>query len=839
MMYIGIDLGTSNSAVVGATADGRRLFKTEDGRDVLPSVIHFNRTGKCAVGTRAYAQIELAPGSVAQGFKRLMGTSSTISLPTAGLEITPEQASSEIIRALLRQVEAEAGKVEVAGAIITIPAAFNQMQSEATIRAAQEAGLERVGLLQEPVAAAMAALAGTNRKDGRFLVFDLGGGTFDVALVEAVAGSVTVIAHEGVNMLGGRDFDRAIVDSVIRPWLQANFSLPADASVRPEYKRLFAIARFRAEQAKIELSTREDAQLFIDEEEARAEDLAGAPIYVDCSLSREALNSLIRERIEDAIALCRKILQDNGLTHEDIDRIVPIGGPSKMPIIRDEIGRQLGIAVDLTIDPMTAVAHGAAIFAESRNWGDARGTRKSSRGSATSSGEIELRVRFMARASGGEATVMLAATLPAAGYSFRILGPKGYASSFKPFDGEATDAVPLSQMGENRFSIEVTAPDGRLACPPQEIVIVRTEATATAIPATQTVSVKIASGPLAERRNALEPLVKKGTSLPASGVETFKLREEMLASSDFPHDVEIYNQAEGVDDPLVNLPVGMFRLIGRDLLEPGQRLPVGSPVLIHWQMDDNGLINCEVELPDVGIRLSGKNFYVPEASHENFAGPEGDALALSQINAAGSAIEDTAEALGTRNAQELTLLRRRLARMRELLANSDDAEARRTVCQEALHIQQELARLRDAPDNRRSVMMRDLARVEDGLADFVELFDPDVIMKLQNLGANARAALAREDWSTARQVIEQMMREISRELYKQPGYILHVFEEVAEERYAAVDKALHDRHVKNGREAAQRKDFDSVRSTIGDMLRNRMPGDGGSKKAMVLASLTR
>ncbi|MFM2282215.1 MAG: hypothetical protein RLZZ444_4446, partial [Pseudomonadota bacterium] len=389
-MYIGIDLGTSNSAIVGCDSEGLRLFKTDDGRDVLPSMIYFDRRGHMLVGSRAHAQAELAPGNVAQGFKRLMGTSSHLDLAAAGKSITPEEASAEIVKTLLRQVEAELGKVEVTGAIITIPAAFNQMQSEATIKAAHMAGLEQVGLLQEPIAAAMAALEGATRRDGRFLVYDLGGGTFDVALVEATSGSVTVIAHEGINMLGGRDFDRVIVDSVIRPWLDAHFVLPTNVTTLPEYKRLFAVARLKAEQAKVELSTKQGTVIFLSDEDVRAEDNDGEPIYVECPLDRKTLEGLITDRIDDSIDLCRKILKDNSLSHEDIDRIVFIGGPSKMPIVREHVSTSLGIPADLKCDPMTAVARGAAIFAESREWDEAKGRRKSARGSKAVKGEIDL-----------------------------------------------------------------------------------------------------------------------------------------------------------------------------------------------------------------------------------------------------------------------------------------------------------------------------------------------------------------------------------------------------------------------------------------------------------------
>jgi len=314
------------------------------------------------IGTRAQAQAELSPDNVAQGFKRLMGTSSTIDLEGANKSLTPEEASSEVIRQLLRQVEAETGTDEFAGAIITIPAAFDQMQSEATIRAAHAAGLSKVGLLQEPVAAAMAALEGATRRDGQFLIYDLGGGTFDLALVEASGGAVNVIAHEGIKMLGGRDFDRTIIDSVVRPWLAGKFKLPDNPSRDSRFKRLFAVVRMKAEVAKIELSTRETAVIYLSEDDARAQDLDGNDVYVEVEISRFQYEELIKDRILETVEISRKMLRENGLSNDDIDRIVFIGGPSKTPVIRDLVSRELGIPADHKTDPMTAVARGAAIF---------------------------------------------------------------------------------------------------------------------------------------------------------------------------------------------------------------------------------------------------------------------------------------------------------------------------------------------------------------------------------------------------------------------------------------------------------------------------------------------
>src|SRR5215831_12821200 len=236
-MYLGIDLGTSNSAIAGNDGRELRVFKTTDGYDVLPSALMIDRRGAMFVGKRAYDQDAFSPENVGKRFKRLMGTNSPITFKGANRSMSPEEASSEVLKALLAQAQMDAqmgaDAFEMEGAIVTIPAAFNQMQSEATMRAAGLSGISNVGLLQEPIAAAMASLAERRRADaaladGQFLVYDLGGGTFDAAIVQSVGGTVNIVGHAGVNMLGGTDFDRNLVNTLVRPWLLETFDLPED-----------------------------------------------------------------------------------------------------------------------------------------------------------------------------------------------------------------------------------------------------------------------------------------------------------------------------------------------------------------------------------------------------------------------------------------------------------------------------------------------------------------------------------------------------------------------------------------------------------------------------------
>ena len=280
-MHLGIDLGTSNSAIVAHEGGQLRLFKTPDGTDVLPSALYIDPRGHRFVGRRAYEQAALNPDSVAREFKRLMGTSTPLRLAKDTVTLSPEEASAEILRNLLEQARTEAGEKSIEGTVITIPAAFNQMQTEATIAAADLAGILPVGLLHEPIAAAMASMASSSVRSGQFLVYDLGGGTFDVALVQASGGAVNIVAHEGVNMLGGKDFDEMLMREIISPWLESNFDLAPDYRLDPDFERLLKRVKLRVEQAKIELSTREVTSIFLGDDELRLKDQTGRELFLD------------------------------------------------------------------------------------------------------------------------------------------------------------------------------------------------------------------------------------------------------------------------------------------------------------------------------------------------------------------------------------------------------------------------------------------------------------------------------------------------------------------------------------------------------------------------------
>ncbi len=837
-MYLGIDLGTSNSAVVGNDDGVLRLFKTADGRDVLPSAIYIDRRGNRFVGKKAQDQASLAPENVAQGFKRLMGTSTPFSFAGSDFQMSPEEASAEVLRTLVSQVKTEAGDVIIQGTVITVPAAFNQMQSEATIRSAAAAGLTAVGLLQEPVAAALSSLEVATNKDGIFLVYDLGGGTFDVALVQSTRGAVTVLAHEGVNMLGGRDFDRSIVNSVVRPWLLENYDLPNDFQKDPRFRRLVRLAGMKAEEAKIDLSTRDTVQIFVAEEEARVEDRSGQEIFIDVPLHRSRLEELTRDGVDTSIELCRKILSDNGLSHDDVDRLVFIGGPSKMPSIRDRVPKELGIAPDLRTDPMTAVARGAAIFAESRNWGEAGKTvRKATRGSKKTASTIGVSYDFEARTTSGEARIRITATGETAGFRVSLTNDDMWDSGQIDLQKSQTLVVPLSRKGANRVQITVTDNQGApVTAASAELVITKIDASAAGIPATQTIAVKLRTGDGPFARNELSPLFEKGTILPASGVKRFRASETLRGDVDGHLDVEIFEKTHGVPEPELNLFIGCYRITD-EMLEQDAVVRKGDEVIVHWNVDDNMLLSCAIELPALGLKLDDHRFYVPSIGHKNYDGETGRLIASKALADAQQDLNVVGEALEGKAGNEIAALRRRIDRQLNELAKGDDADVSRSVEEEARHVRQEVSRLKHDPAFRKQVLAADVDRATDIFAELVDDADDETIARLKQLVATAERSLAADDLETAERAVEDIRMLVGAAVRRQPAYMVAAFERAASEGYLAIDQALHDRIVLEGEKALERGDLTALNAATFALYQNRAEVDGPNGDLANLAGL--
>jgi len=358
---LGIDLGTTNSCAAVCGPHGPEVIRI-GGRDYMPSVV-YKRGATTYVGDKAYQAItdERRWNDVHYEFKRMMGSQNPYVFSSAGISMTAEELSAEVLKELSGAVE-ERYSERLRAAVITVPAWFESVQREATLRAGQAAGFEEVVLLPEPVAASLGY--GFGQKDTAqqtWLVFDLGGGTLDVALVESVEGELRVINHLGNNYCGGKDLDWLILEKLIFPKLSEQYQIPPFS----KKEKFWLLLKPLSEQAKIELSSRNVTN--IDTDLNGVEMTSGTPLRTVVELTRNEYEVLISGWIDEAIQYGADLLKESGISSSKIARTLLVGGPTCTPLLRRRIVERLGIPAEIqAIDPLTVVARGAAVFAGSR-----------------------------------------------------------------------------------------------------------------------------------------------------------------------------------------------------------------------------------------------------------------------------------------------------------------------------------------------------------------------------------------------------------------------------------------------------------------------------------------
>ncbi|MCA0391828.1 MAG: Hsp70 family protein [Bacteroidetes bacterium] len=364
----GIDLGTTNSAISRIESGEAEIIKSKDGneKDTTPSCVSFNIKGHSTVGDPAYRKYredsnkslsKNSPLNSFVEFKRTMGTDKKYFVPNINKELSSEELSAEILKHLKQYVQDEI----VSAAVITVPAAFKNNQIDATRRAAKLAGFEHVEVLQEPVAAAMAYGLDNKKKDGFWLVFDFGGGTFDAALLKVEDGIMKVTDTEGDNYLGGKNLDFAIVDEIILPYMEENYTI--DSILEDDNKKqiLRNAMKFYAEETKNILSSKENYNIYIDPGDI-GEDDNGEEIEIDITVTQADLEKVLSPVFQKAVDISKKLLERNNLKGSSLNSLILVGGPTFSPIIRKMLEKQI-CKPDTSVDPMTVVSKGAALYA--------------------------------------------------------------------------------------------------------------------------------------------------------------------------------------------------------------------------------------------------------------------------------------------------------------------------------------------------------------------------------------------------------------------------------------------------------------------------------------------
>jgi len=798
--YVGIDLGTTNSAIASFDGQTVTLYKSPEQHDVTPSAIFLDRRGNKFVGSRAYNNAARNPDNAATLFKRMMGTSTPIRLAAIDRTMTPEECSAEILRTVFGYLPETMRNEADTGTVITVPAAFNQMQKDATLAAAEAAGIGRVALMQEPVAAVMSVMRQRNR-DGTFLVFDLGGGTLDIAIAQSLKGRVSLLAHGGVEMCGGRDIDRALIDEVVKPWLVETFDLGDDFVVDPKFRTLVRMATWAAEKAKIELSHAEESVVALSESEIGIRDHSGEEIYVDIALDRKRLDALIEPILDRAVASARQTLDQAGIGPHDVDRIVFVGGPTQYKPLRDKVAFELGIAASTDVNPMTAVAEGAAIFAESIDWANEHRGRKASRNSISSSG---LEFAYISRTPDSSAKIVARKVGTAEG-EFQVDSlDTGWSSGRKALREGALLELPLSKPGENAFRIFVfDATGGPIAIGKDRIIISRTAAQIDAIPASHTISIEV----LESRNGArgLHTIVRAGEPLPKKGSASFRAGEVLRAGSAAALNFKLWEGdiREPIED---NVFIGNFRVSGSDL-ENGI-IPVGAEIICEYVVSDSGNIRLDISVPDIGESFSsGHNYYTRQ-----------DAL-IDYSQAAALVATEAEETVSRLNEIAKHVDDDRIDAIRDKVAKAGAIDADRAVPEEAKEALDEIRAARKEIAELRKDHLKTIRQIDlDSIVNYFNKWSREFAQPEEQQAFDALARTAQQSIDNNGNDFEAHLADLRSKnidaLWRSDEFIVDRYHWLARSPELFMDQAQWAQLIEQGQAALAHQDLDGLRRIL-------------------------
>jgi molecular chaperone DnaK len=587
MINFGIDLGTTNSAIAKFENGKVEIFRNPlNLKQTLPSVVAFRRN-KIMVGDKAREYMQRDPNNVVGAFKRKMGTSERYKIASLDADKTPIQLSAEVLKELKNFIHTGEN---VEAAVITIPASFDTIQSNATKKAGLEAGFEQVVLLQEPIAA---SLAYANKdedafEEGQWLVYDLGGGTFDVALVRIADGEMKVMDNEGDNFLGGADFDKLMVEELVIPYLQSEGhfeNLEQELkSASGKYNKLYHVLIHKAEDAKIELTNTEVAEIEFETEDDNGDLIDG---YLE--ISRFDFEKTIKPYIQNSIKKVRSILDRNSLTAQNVKFILMVGGSTYIPFVREQVGAAFGVEVNCNIDPTTAVAVGAAFYAGTRPKQTVENQLLSNNDSKS-----DLKIKTAYQKTSQEEEVFFTALIEGnlSELSYRIIRKDGgYDSGVKPLQNRIMEQLPLAANTHNFFELKVTNTKGD-AVPINVPMIGITQGKYNVVGQPLPNDICLEIDDFESGQTVLEVIFEKNSILPTKRTLVKEITKTIRKGSD---DMITINIVEGpvFAMPSANQTIGFISISGKDLTRD---LVKGSDVEITLEMSESRDLRINVYL---------------------------------------------------------------------------------------------------------------------------------------------------------------------------------------------------------------------------------------------------
>ena len=608
----GIDLGTTNSSICRMEKGEPVVIKTDTLKDTLPSCVSINKKGSIKVGDGAYNTMKSDKRRATKSwkteasntyieFKRTMGTDTKYICSNIGREYSSEELSSEVLKTLKSFVTDEVFR----SVVITVPAKFTVGQKTATIEAAKMAGFDHCELLQEPIAASFAYGLSSEQKNGIWMVFDFGGGTFDAALLKVEDGIMQVFDTAGDNYLGGKDLDAAIVENIIIPYLKENYSIDGILADKEKNAVLRDAMKTYAEDVKNQLSFK-DSEDILSNLGDLGEDEDGEEIELDLTVTQQQVFDAMRPVFQKAVDVCKELMKRNNLNGSDLNNLILVGGPTHSPLIRQMLREQITPNVDTSIDPMTAVATGAALYASTKD--------ADVKESDIEVGTIKLDIGY--EATSVEQTEWVSVKLDKAG-SGSFCPAKVMVELVRGDNAWSSGKTEIDEMGNvietnlvegkpNAFSVVCYNEKGdQLSCFPSGITIIQGSKVSSA-PLPYNIGIAIWDDHKEKAVFKAATGLEKNKPVPAVGVvnglSTSKQLRPGLASDLLT--VPIY-QCE--DDPEAGRTAALYEYVA-DVIVTGEEveslIPENSPVDITLKVDSSEQMMMDIYFPSADFTVS-------------------------------------------------------------------------------------------------------------------------------------------------------------------------------------------------------------------------------------------
>jgi molecular chaperone DnaK len=814
MINFGIDLGTTNSAIAKFSNGNVEIFRNPITlKQTLPSVVAF-RKNRIQVGDKAREYLQRDPKNVVAAFKRKMGTTEKYEIASLGTSKSPIDLSAEVLKELKNFIHT-GEKIEAA--VVTIPASFDTIQSNATKKAGEAAGFEQVVLLQEPIAASLAYANKDEEafEEGQWLVYDLGGGTFDVALVEIKDGEMKIIDHEGDNFLGGTDFDKKIVEKIILPFIEHEgqfTNLEQELkSASGKYNKLYQVLLHKAEEAKIMLSNAESADI-----EFEIEDETGELIDGYMMITRQQFEDLLRPYIEGTTEMIRRMLDRNQLATRNLKYILMVGGSTYIPFVRQFIGETLKIEVNCNIDPTTAVAIGAAFYAGTKPKQLPKATTAATESTGIQS-DIQIKTAYPKTSQDDEEYFTALIQGNVTDLFYRITRQDGgFDTGLKPLQNRISEYLTLMKNAHNLFDFKIfNKKNDAINVNVAPIGITQGRYNVVGQPLPNDICIEIDD--IETGTTVLEVIFEKNSILPTKRTFVKEITKTIKKDSLDKITINIV-EGPGYSMPSANQTIGIISIIGSDLTRD---LIKGSDIEITLEVSESRDLTINAYL------------LLTDQEYENVFNPSERYVEISRLKAQlvkllGSLNSEILDAEANENyevAADLNAIKKELRSLIMRLNNLREDD----VTDEKFQIEDQKRKLAQRIDN----LTRDKHIIKVKMEYFSakrstrESLESEHAtegdkQQFEQMMSREKAFLATNSRLKIQEVINQLYELRGRIYWKSPEYIVSLFYYYVDKREEYRDKKQADAIIEQGEAAIEKGNYERVKSCI-NQLYNLLP----------------